>query len=47
MRRIPTDAEIAVLEALVAEEAGLGPKIEALISEWEALESEIAALESE
>lgn len=37
----------AEVEALVAEEAGLGPKIEALISEWEALESEIAALESE
>jgi ATPase subunit of ABC transporter with duplicated ATPase domains len=37
----------AEVEALVAEEAGLGPKIEALISEWEALESEIEALESE
>jgi ATPase subunit of ABC transporter with duplicated ATPase domains len=37
----------AEVEALVAEEAGLGPKIETLISEWEALESEIAALESE
>ncbi|HNN93415.1 MAG TPA: ABC-F family ATP-binding cassette domain-containing protein [Pseudomonadota bacterium] len=35
------------VEALVAEEASLGPKIEALISEWEALESELAALESE
>lgn len=37
----------AEVEALVAEEAELGPKIEALISEWEALESELAALESE
>ena len=37
----------AEVEALVAEEASLGPKIEALIREWEALETEIAALESE
>jgi ATPase subunit of ABC transporter with duplicated ATPase domains len=35
------------VEALVAEEASLGPKIEALMADWEALESEIAAFESE
>lgn len=37
----------ADIDALVAEEAALGPKIDALISDWEALESEIAALKSE
>lgn len=35
----------AALEALVAEEAALGPRIEALIAEWEALEREIAEFE--
>ena len=33
------------VDALVAEEAALGPKIEALLKEWEELETEIAALE--
>jgi len=33
----------AEVDRLVAEEAALGPKIEALLAEWEALESEIAA----
>jgi ATPase subunit of ABC transporter with duplicated ATPase domains len=33
----------AQVDALVAEEAALGSKIEALLAEWEALESEIAA----
>ena len=37
----------AEVDAMVAEEAALGPKIEALIGEWEALESEIASLESD
>ncbi len=32
------------LDALMAEEAALGPKIEALVAEWEALENEIASL---
>jgi hypothetical protein len=31
------------VEALMAEEAALGPKIDALILEWEALEREILA----
>jgi ATPase subunit of ABC transporter with duplicated ATPase domains len=34
----------AELDALVAEEAAVGPKIDALMAEWEALEAEIAAL---
>jgi ATPase subunit of ABC transporter with duplicated ATPase domains len=34
----------AQLDALVAEENGLGPKIAALMAEWEALEAECAAL---
>ncbi len=34
----------AELEALMAEEAALGPKITALMAEWEALEAECAAL---
>ena len=33
----------AEVDALVAEDAALGPKIEALLGEWEALEIEIAA----
>lgn len=37
----------AEVDAMVAEEAALGPRIEALIGEWEALESEIASLESD
>jgi len=37
----------AEVDALLAEEAALGPKIDSLISEWEALEREIAALEAE
>jgi cysteinyl-tRNA synthetase len=36
-----TDAEV---DALVAEEAGLGVKIEALMGEWEALEGEITGM---
>jgi ATPase subunit of ABC transporter with duplicated ATPase domains len=32
------------VDALVAEEAALGPAIEALLAEWESLETEIAAL---
>ncbi len=36
----------AELDALVAEEAALGPKIEKLLAAWEALESEIAELEA-
>ena len=31
------------MDALVAEEAAIGPKIDQLMAEWEALESEIAA----
>jgi ABC-type multidrug transport system ATPase subunit len=34
----------AEVDALVAEEAALGPKIDALMAEWEALENEIAAV---
>ena len=34
----------AEITALEAEEAALGPKIDALMTEWEALESEIAAM---
>ena len=34
----------AEVDALVAEEAALGPKIDALMAEWESLEEEIAAL---
>jgi ATPase subunit of ABC transporter with duplicated ATPase domains len=34
----------AEIDALVAEEAALGPKIEALIVEWEAIEAELATL---
>ncbi|MEP7123665.1 MAG: ABC-F family ATPase, partial [Byssovorax sp.] len=34
----------AEITALEAEEAALGPKIDALLAEWEALESEIAAM---
>jgi ATPase subunit of ABC transporter with duplicated ATPase domains len=34
----------AEIDALVAEEAALGPKIDALLAEWEALEEEIASL---
>jgi ATPase subunit of ABC transporter with duplicated ATPase domains len=34
----------AQVDALVAEETALGPKIDALMAEWEALEEEIAAL---
>ena len=37
----------AEVDAMVAEEAALGPRIEALIGEWEALESEIASLEAD
>jgi hypothetical protein len=33
----------AEMDALIAEEAGSGAKIEALMAEWEALEAEIAA----
>jgi ABC-type glutathione transport system ATPase component len=33
----------AEVDALVAEEAAIGPKIDALMAEWEALEAEIAA----
>jgi ATPase subunit of ABC transporter with duplicated ATPase domains len=33
----------AEMDALVAEEAAIGPKIDQLMAEWEALESEIAA----
>jgi ATPase subunit of ABC transporter with duplicated ATPase domains len=35
------------VDALVAEEAALGPKIDTLLAEWEALEAEIAATEVE
>ena len=35
----------AEVDALVAEEKALGPRIDALMAEWEALENEIAALE--
>ena len=34
----------AEIDALVAEEAALGPRIEAMMAEWESLETEIAAL---
>ena len=34
----------AEVDALVAEEAALGPKIDALMAEWESLEAEIAAI---
>ena len=34
------------VDALVAEEAAIGPKIDALMAEWEALENEIAAGET-
>ena len=34
----------AEIDALVAEEAALGPRIDALMAEWEALETEIASL---
>ncbi|MFT3764922.1 MAG: ABC-F family ATP-binding cassette domain-containing protein [Minicystis sp.] len=34
----------AEVDALLAEEAALGPKIDTLMAEWEALEAEIAAL---
>jgi ATPase subunit of ABC transporter with duplicated ATPase domains len=35
----------AEVDKLVAEEAALGPKIDALLAEWESLETEIASLE--
>jgi ATPase subunit of ABC transporter with duplicated ATPase domains len=34
----------AEIDALIAEEAGMGAKIDALMAEWEALESEIAGI---
>jgi ATPase subunit of ABC transporter with duplicated ATPase domains len=37
----------AEVSALVAEEAALGPQIDALMAEWEALETEIASIEEE
>ena len=36
----------AEVDAMVAEEAALGPKIEALFAEWEAIEAELAASEA-
>ncbi|MCK6590196.1 MAG: ABC-F family ATPase, partial [Polyangiaceae bacterium] len=37
----------ADVNALMAEEAALGPQIDTLMAEWEALEAEIASLEAE